>query len=287
MRFILPFMLLLAAGCGTVEPHRSPVDVLGRTIPFEATSVVYDALGSGSETVVLIHGWSGDRTFWREQIPQLSRRYRVIVLDLPGHGESGKPVIDYSQNLFAHSVDAVLTDAGVDSPVVLVGHSMGTAVARQFYRLFPDRTRGIIAIDGSLRRFIDGAPADSFLAPLRGPDYLTHMSRMVDGMTAHSSQSLRESIRASMLRTPQHVLLSAGEGMFSDEIWIEDEIRVPLLSILARSQYWDEDYEHYVRRIAPLSRMVIIDDADHFLMLSRAPAVNETIEYFLSSIDLL
>jgi non-heme chloroperoxidase len=286
MRIVPALLLLLAASCGSVEPPESARDVLGRSIPFETTSVVYDSLGSGSETVVLIHGWSGDRTLWREQIPHLSRRYQLIVIDLPGHGESGKPPIEYSQNLFARSVAAVLSDAGVDQPVVLVGHSMGTAVARQFYRLFPERTRGIIAIDGSLRRFGDIAQTESFIGPLRGEDYRTHMSRMVDGMTSRSPETLRDSIRASMLRTPQHVAVSAAEGMFADEIWSDDEIRVPLLSVLARSPYWDDEYENYVRSLAPLSRMVIIDDADHFLMLSRAAAVNETIDYFLASIDL-
>ena len=68
-------------------------------------------------------------TTWHFQVPAFADQARVILIDLPGHGQSDKPKIDYSMDLFARAIDAVLKEAGVEK-VVLVGHSMGVAVAR-------------------------------------------------------------------------------------------------------------------------------------------------------------
>src|SRR5687768_7051777 len=68
----------------------------------------YKSLGDGKPAVVLVHGWSCDLTFWKEQVPALAGRVRVVLLDLPGHGKSDKPKIEYTMDVFAKSVDAVL-----------------------------------------------------------------------------------------------------------------------------------------------------------------------------------
>src|SRR6185503_10620636 len=99
--------------------------------------------GQGQDALVLIHGWTQNADAWRDNIPELVKRARVIVIELPGHGQSDKPTVAkgkskefallYSMDHFARAVDAVLRDAKVKR-AVLVGHSMGTPVARQFYR---------------------------------------------------------------------------------------------------------------------------------------------------------
>ena len=89
---------------------------------------------------------------WRDQVSDFAKRNRVIVIELPGHGQSDKPQTIYSMELFARAVDAVMSDAKVKR-AVLVGHSMGTPVARQFYRKYPEKTLAIVIVDGSLRPF--------------------------------------------------------------------------------------------------------------------------------------
>src|ERR1700689_3507320 len=81
--------------------------------------------GKGPKTVILVHGWTCDETTWNSQVPELSKEYRVITLDLPGHGQSGSPKDGkFSMDLFARAVDAVRKDSKADR-VVVVGHSMG------------------------------------------------------------------------------------------------------------------------------------------------------------------
>src|SRR5437867_10333838 len=124
-----------ASGTRAPEAAASLETAPSRFATLDGNRIHYKSVGSGREALVLVHGWSGDLKAWRFQVPELARRARVIVLDLPGHGQSDKPQIAYSMDLFARSIEAVLRDAGVDR-AVLVGHIMGTPIIRQFYRLY-------------------------------------------------------------------------------------------------------------------------------------------------------
>ena len=87
-------------------------------------------------------------------------------------------------DLFARAVEAVRAAAGVDR-VVLVGHSMGTPVVRQFYRLFPKKTLGLVAVDGSLRPFF--TKPEQIVAPDHELEELTqsYVQRGLDPHLAH------------------------------------------------------------------------------------------------------
>src|SRR5262245_56490618 len=107
--------------------------------------------GKGPKTVILVHGWTCDETSWREQITALSKDYRVITLDLPGHGKSGSPKDGvFSMELFARAVEAVRNEAKAEK-VVLAGHSMGTPVVVQYARMFPQHTSALVFVDGLVR----------------------------------------------------------------------------------------------------------------------------------------
>ncbi|MDZ7914817.1 MAG: alpha/beta fold hydrolase [Rhodococcus sp. (in: high G+C Gram-positive bacteria)] len=86
--------------------------------------------------VVLIHGLMGSLHDWDPQIAGLSDRFRVIAVDLPGHGESDKIPGDYSLSAHAATVRDLLTALDIES-VTVVGHSYGGGVAMQMLYLFP------------------------------------------------------------------------------------------------------------------------------------------------------
>src|SRR5260221_4338334 len=185
----------------------------------DGARISYQSYGKGREALVLVHGWTCSVGYWRDLIPDLSKRSRVIAIDLPGHGLSDKPQVAYTMDLFARAVDAVMRDAGVKRGV-LVGHSMGTPVARQFYRKYPQETLAIVIVDGALRPFGDKKLMDGFIAPLRNANYKEVGAGMLAGMSGPSlSPELRERIQASFLKTPQYVLVSAMEGMADESIW--------------------------------------------------------------------
>jgi pimeloyl-ACP methyl ester carboxylesterase len=282
-------LVLLAAACAAGRPDAAAPATLeeapSRYARVDNIRVHYKLAGSGAATpIVFVHGWTCDMTSWTKQVPIFAKAGRVVALDLPGHGKSDKPQIAYSMDVFARAIAAVMTDAGIPR-VVLVGHSMGTPVVRQFYRLYPKKTVALVAVDGSLRPFtLDPAFVDQFLAPFRGPDFRQAQVRFVDGMIPDSDPGLRDAVKAVVLETPQHVVVSAGQAMFDPAIWKEDPIDVPLLCVLAKSPFWSDDYEAFIRKLAPRLEYRILDGVGHFLMLQKPDDFNAILALFLSSL---
>lgn len=252
----------------------------------DSTRIHYQSHGKGKDALVLVHGWSCNLDNWSAHIPELSKRARVIALDLPGHGLSDKPQITYSMDLFAAAIDAVMKDAKVER-AVLVGHSMGTPVARQFYRKYPQKTLAIIIVDGGLRPFGDKAMREQFLASFRAPNYKDAAAPMFASMTATLSAADKERVKSSFMNTPQHVLVSAMESMGEESLYATDKINVPVLAILAKSPFWPADTEQFLRGLAPDLDFQMWDGVSHFLFMDKPKEFNAAVIAFLNKKNLL
>jgi pimeloyl-ACP methyl ester carboxylesterase len=107
--------------------------------------------GQGPATV-LIHGLGGFAESWRHNMPELGRHGRVIALDLPGSGRSGKPRRAYTLAFLAEALDRLLHALGVDR-VHLVGHSLGGAVAARFALDRPGRVERLVLLGAAVPGF--------------------------------------------------------------------------------------------------------------------------------------
>jgi pimeloyl-ACP methyl ester carboxylesterase len=111
------------------------------TAEFKKIKVNYTDTGKG-RVIVLLHGFLGSHEIWSEFSKKLSKKFRIITIDLPGHGKT--PAIGYyhSMELLAQSVKAVLDKAGIRR-YIIVGHSMGGYAALAFAELFPENVSGL------------------------------------------------------------------------------------------------------------------------------------------------
>jgi len=250
-------------------------------VKLDAMRVHYQNYGEGKEAIVFIHGWSCNLNFWKANIPAFTKQSRVIAIDLPGHGESDKPQVTYSMDLFARAVDAVLQDAKVER-ATLVGHSMGTPVIRQFYRTYPGKTRALVIVDGNLRPFSNPEQMKQFMEPLRGPKYKEQAELMIGfiSQTVKDKKTVDE-IRASMMSTPQHVMVGAMDAMMDDAIWKQDKINAPTLAVMAKQPQWTAEYETFVRELAPGVEYQVWEGVSHFLMMDEPQKFNDTVYAFL------
>jgi len=268
-----PSPLTLPAG----DPHAVTLDGL---------KVHYETFGTGKEALVFIHGWSCDLSFWARQVGAFPGR-AVVAIDLPGHGGSDSPQVSYTADLFARSINAVLEAQGI-SKAVLVGHSMGTPAVRQFYRLYPEKTLALVAVDGSLRAMGGPEQFKALASRYRQPNYKDAIGAAVDSMLGPSaSPELKVAVKQVMVRTPSQVVASAMEGMGDPAVWAPDPIKVPLLVILAKAPLWTADYEHFVRGLAPQVDYHVLEGVDHFLMLERPDEFNALLGDFLARNGLL
>lgn len=252
------------------------------------SKIHYKSYGKGDEAIVLIHGWGGNLELWSEHVAHLLRtRKRVLALSLPGHGKSDKPQTVYSMEYYARAVEAVMRSAKVKR-AVLVGHSMGTPVARQFYRKYPGKTLGIVIVDGALRPFGDKKLMEGVLAGFRGPNYKEVGRQMFAGMAGPNlTPAIQQRVQASFLNTPQHVLVGAMEGMADDSIWGMDKVNVPVLAVMAKSPFWPADTETFYRTIAPNLDFQMWEGVGHFLQMEKPAQFDDAVIAFLDKHKLL
>ncbi|NJO68718.1 MAG: alpha/beta fold hydrolase [Bacteroidetes bacterium] len=112
-----------------------------KSVPFHSSSVHFDDLGSG-KVIVLLHGYLETMEIWSGFAPELAKTYRVITIDIPGHGKSGKVADTHDMDLMADAVNTVLTFLRIEK-CFLVGHSMGGYVSLAFMSKYRYKLLGI------------------------------------------------------------------------------------------------------------------------------------------------
>ena len=281
LRYLHVFFLVLALSSAIYA-----ADGESKYAKLDGARVHYKSYGKGRNALVLVHGWTCNLNNWDHQVADLSKRSRVIALDLPGHGQSDKPQIAYTMDLFAQAIDAVMRDAKVERAVI-AGHSMGTPVARQFYRKYPQKTLAIIIVDGGLRPFGTKEMREGFLAMFRSPAYKQSGQQMLAQMAGKLPAAEQERINTSFANTPQHVLVSAMESMNEESLYGPDKINVPVFAVLAKAPFWPPDTEEFLRGLAPDLELQWWEGVGHFLMMEKPKQFNDAVIAFLNKKNLL
>jgi pimeloyl-ACP methyl ester carboxylesterase len=293
MRSASPLVLAVAAMSISFVRAEGPADALDKAPSKFAKSgdlkVHYKSLGEGKTGVVFIHGWCCDHSVWRDQAAAFDGNARMVFIDLPGYGKSDKPKIDYTMEVFAKGVDAVLQDAGVEQ-AVLAGHSMGTPVVRQFYRLFPAKTKALVFVDGGLRRmFKDPKQAEGLLARFKEESFKEDAPKFLTAMLPPSTPTaVRERLAEIAGNATPQVAISSMRNMFMDDkIWTEDPIKTPALALMAKSPFWTDDYKEYVKKLAPELEYREFDGVGHFLFMENPKEFNAALGEFLKKQSVL
>src|SRR5271165_2311662 len=112
----------------------------------DGLEIVGEGRGQGDTALIFLHGWCGDREYWKHQVEVFAADYRVVALDQAGHGESGKDRQAWTADGLAGDVEAVRKALGLKR-VILVGHSMGGLVALLAAKRMPGTVVAVIGID--------------------------------------------------------------------------------------------------------------------------------------------
>jgi pimeloyl-ACP methyl ester carboxylesterase len=149
-RALLALVLLLtssiASAASPAAASRDTLQIADRQVTVGQQRVRYLEAGAGSTLVVLVHGWPASADSWREVIPLLSDKFRVIAPDLRGIGGSSSPSDDYSKAALARDLHAFVQSRGARR-VVIVGHDIGGMVAYAYARQFPRDVAAVAILD--------------------------------------------------------------------------------------------------------------------------------------------
>lgn len=132
-------------------------EIVSRSVRIDGTlRIHYRLAGDSGPVMLLIHGYPETSLAWRRTIaPLTAAGLRLVMPDLRGAGGSSRALGSYDKRTLASDIASVLDDAGVDEPVNVVGHDIGSMVAYAFARRFPQRTARLAILDAPL----PGTPA--------------------------------------------------------------------------------------------------------------------------------
>ena len=270
MRLQLAALVILTSVAAARPARAANVD--GATVHWTST-------GSGP-AIIFVHGWTCDESSWQGQVPAFSQRYRVITLDLPGHGKSDMPKDGrFSMALFARAVEAVRSEARVER-AVFVGHSMGTPVIRQYATMFPARVAGLVLVDGLVQ--VAGGAAGFTPPPMIGAGGLKARESMVRGMFGPATTpQLQAHILKMMMGTKEATAAGAMSATW-DQSWVRnDPITVPVLGVYAARPLASREA---ITRIFPKVEYHELAGSAHFLMMEKPDEFNQLLTTFLRKI---
>jgi pimeloyl-ACP methyl ester carboxylesterase len=243
--------------------------------------------GKGPKTIVLVHGWTCDDTSWSAQVPALSKHYRVITLDLPGHGQSESPKDGkFSMDLFARAIEAVRAERRIDK-IALVGRSMGTPVIRQYARLYPQHVAALVIVDGVVIPPAQSARAATPpLDPqqLVTPEGLKMRQGMIEGMfTPKTPADVQERVLKMMLAAPPATAAGAMAATFDPSTWTDDVMTMPVYGIYAEKSALLGN-PAYLKKVFPKIEYVEMPGTGHFVMMEQPEEFNRLLTSFLDGV---
>jgi pimeloyl-ACP methyl ester carboxylesterase len=232
-----------------------------------------------------VHGWCCDHTYFAPQVKHFAERgHRVVAVDLRGHGKSDKPHQRYAMQDFADDLAWMCQHLELTKPVV-VGHSMGGIVAFDLAARYPHLPSAVVMLDAAVvlpsaaRAAIPG-----LLEELRGPDYRNvlreYASRALFIPT--DDEQRKEHILQSMSSTPQHVVVSAFEGLRDyDPTEAAGGLALPGVYIAADELQPRSDMIRFHEMFSDIQYGKTVGSG-HFCQLEVPEQVNAMIERFLA-----
>lgn len=259
--------------------------------------IFYEVFGSG-RCVFLIHGAWASHKWWKEQIPVLSKRYKVIAVDLRGHGLSSELKRPVSIDELSNDIKAVLEREGEDE-VALIGWSMGGIISMRY--AIENEVKALVLIATRAHRNYGYDPVRDYierfeenmyrmmsspfeLAKLADDKYRTEVLKeeLKEVLSKNAPRDLLDWMIEEIKRfpgDPLNVALSVSGYELGDRI---KEIRAPTLIIIGdEDKVVDPSLSLRLKDI-PGSEVVVLRGASHYLILERAEEVNMHIINFLN-----
>jgi sigma-B regulation protein RsbQ len=274
-------ILLVVVFAFTVSQAQPKSEVVNAS---DGVPIHYSVQGKGDPALVFIHCWACNRHFWDNQVAEFSKTYRVVTIDLPGHGESGKERKHYSVESYGDDVKTVVTKLNLKR-VVLVGSSMGGPIALEATRRMPDRVVAIVPVD-TLQNVEQKVPQEQLDAVFKQmqADFKTATTNLLNQFffAPGTPAAVKERIIYETIAQKPEVVLPILKAVFSyDAAAGLREVKVPIRAINADRVPTDVTVN---RKYAPQFDVVIIKGTGHYPMLEDPARFNQMLAEILRNL---
>jgi pimeloyl-ACP methyl ester carboxylesterase len=273
MKHYIAFLALLLL-CYCKQPARKP-----------APAISYRVEGSGDTALVFVHGWNINGNYWQSQVDYFKNRYKVITLDLQGHGQS--PAAQPAPGIEQHANDVATLINYLDlSKVALIGHSMSGNVVLRVYQQMPEKVIALVGVDNLFDVGREPAAAEvaevrSFFDTLR-KDYRNMVQQFSAKYLFHpqTDSLVKQRVIRDMANANPATAVPCLESLsqeYKAERTILPTLRIPLRLIAAQAQlsdtiaslkkYCGKGYQHW-----------FIPNCGHYPMIEQPALFNKFLE---------
>ena len=269
----------LAPAAGGDEPVKKTVKAA------DGLSIACDVRGKGDTALVFLHGWGGDREYWKNQADAFATDYTVVTVDQAGHGASGKDRKAWTIDALAGDVEAVVKDLGLKR-VILVGHSMGGPVALLAAKKLPGTVVAVVGVD-TLQDAEMKRPEELVKSLTAGleKDFKGMVGGMFGAMLAEKSDPKLKDWRGAKAasRDPATAIALMKDLFALDQKTAFKEAKVPVRCINSAGgyQYFTPTAIETNKKYADFSA-VTIPDVGHYPMLEKPKEFNEKLRDVLT-----
>jgi pimeloyl-ACP methyl ester carboxylesterase len=258
---------------------------------FHDASLRFRDEGQG-EVVVLLHGYLESLEIWNGFSEELAKHYRVLSIDLPGHGESGLFSKIDTMAVMADAVECILQQLGIYRTVI-VGHSMGGYATMAFAEIFPEMTNGFCLFHSHAM-----ADTDEKKQNRERNIKLVKQGKKTQIINTHISNSFAddnlkiftdevERVRKIAQATPEEGIIRALIGMKSrpDRRRVIKEASVPMLFIAGRKDNYipfEVSEQHF--NLSPRQDILILENSGHMGFIEEKAEVLEGLLFFLDKV---
>jgi len=253
--------------------------------------IFYDVLGDGP-AVVLLHAFPLNHKLWRPVAERLAARYRVVLVDLRAHGQSGAGNGPATMAKHAADIARVCDDAGIGQ-AVFGGVSIGGYVLFEFWRRFRDRVRALVLSDTRPQADTEAARAGRLQAAeeveKQGPAQFLDglLPKLVGESTRNNRPDIADAVRAMMDETPVAGIAAALRGLAArpDSTPTLATINVPTLLLFGDEDTLTPPAEgEQMRRDIAGSRFQLAPRAGHLAVFEQSEAAHDMLRKFLDEL---
>jgi pimeloyl-ACP methyl ester carboxylesterase len=256
-----------------------------KQLHYKNIEISYSETGKGT-ALVLLHGFLENSTMWDFFVAEYSKKYRVITIDLLGHGQTGCLGYVHTMEDMADAVQAVLAELRIRK-AILMGHSMGGYVALAFSELYGDMVKGLVLQNSSSRADSDERKANRDRAVIA----VKHNAGNFIGMSIANlfSEENREKyaseielLKTEALKTPLQGIVAALEGMKirKDREVILHFAPYPILLVLGEKDQSLVYNEHADQIEGTAVKLTTYPHGHMSHIESREPLLKETLDFF-------
>lgn len=254
-------------------------------------TIAYNDRGTGLP-IVFLHAFPLNRTMWATQENALSSQFRIITIDLRGHGESDAPLWRYTLDQAADDVCALLDHLAIQQ-ALFVGLSMGGYILLAFYRKYAARMKGLILADTRAQADTaegkDGRFQMAQIAYKKGPSAIADIMipKLLSPMTIQTKPDLVQKVRAMIESTQISGITGDLMAMAErpDSIPLLARITCPTRVIVGElDQATPPSDAELMAETIPGARLTIIPNAAHLANLEQPEAFNQIVAAFASDL---